>query len=101
MYTAACFLTDTRHVDRTSAMAHKGSVIKLLNEHIQSQSRPWPGDEAIAGVVQLIVDEWYACFAYFLTISTYLPYRSQVDSGPARAGRGETNSPRRGTGIRR
>ncbi|SPQ24939.1 b145e114-46ea-418d-aa4b-d488dc226038 [Thermothielavioides terrestris] len=55
IYSAACFLTDTGHVERTVAMAHKGRVIKLLNEHIRSQLSA--SDEAIAGVVQLVVDE--------------------------------------------
>ncbi|GAB1313810.1 hypothetical protein MFIFM68171_04020 [Madurella fahalii] len=57
IYTAACFLSDTGHVQRTVAIAHKGHVIKLLNEHIRSQ--PSTSDEVIAGVVQLIVDEWH------------------------------------------
>lgn len=56
IYTAACFLTDTGHVKRTVAMAHKGNVIKLLNEHIKSQLST--SDEVISGVVQLVVDEW-------------------------------------------
>ncbi|KAL2261452.1 hypothetical protein VTK26DRAFT_4143 [Humicola hyalothermophila] len=56
IYTAACFLTDTGHVDRTTAMAHKGHVIKLLEQHIRSQVPT--SDEAIAGVIQLIVVEW-------------------------------------------
>jgi hypothetical protein len=56
IYTAACFLIDTGHVQRTVSMAHKGHVIKLLNEHIRSQQLT--SDEVIAGVVQLIVDEW-------------------------------------------
>jgi hypothetical protein len=38
-------------------MAHKGHVIKLLNEHIRSQ--PSTSDEVIAGVGQVILDEWY------------------------------------------
>jgi hypothetical protein len=37
-------------------MAHKGHVIKLLNEHIRSQ--PSPSDEVIAGVLQITLDEW-------------------------------------------
>ncbi|KAK3901686.1 oleate activated transcription factor 3 [Staphylotrichum tortipilum] len=55
-YSAACFLTDSGHVERTVAMAHKGHVIKLLNEHIRSQLSA--SDEVIAGVVQLILAEW-------------------------------------------
>ncbi|KAK0614029.1 hypothetical protein B0T14DRAFT_293150 [Immersiella caudata] len=57
IYTAACFLSDTGHIDTTVAMAHKGHAIQMLNEHIQSTSVP--SDEGITGVVQLIVDEWY------------------------------------------
>jgi hypothetical protein len=57
IYSAACFLTDTGHVERTVAMAHKGHVIKLLNEHIRSQLST--SDEVIAGVLQIILDEWY------------------------------------------
>ncbi|EAQ92261.1 hypothetical protein CHGG_00496 [Chaetomium globosum CBS 148.51] len=56
IYSAACFLTDTGHVERTVAMAHKGHVIKLLNEHIRSQLSP--SDEVIAGVLQITLDEW-------------------------------------------
>lgn len=63
-YTAACFLTDTGHVQRTEAMSHKGDVIRLLNEHIRSQHST--NDEVIAGVVQLIVDEWYVHFPRFV-----------------------------------
>jgi hypothetical protein len=57
IYSTACFLSDTDHVERTAAMAHKGRVIKLLNEHIRSQLAA--SDEVIAGVVQLVVSEWY------------------------------------------
>ena len=57
IFSAACFLTDTGHVERTVAMAHRGHVIKLLNEHIRSQLST--SDEVIAGVCQLVVDEWY------------------------------------------
>lgn len=37
-------------------MAHKGHVIKLLEQHIRAQVPT--SDEAIAGVIQLIVVEW-------------------------------------------
>ncbi|KAL1840436.1 hypothetical protein VTJ49DRAFT_474 [Mycothermus thermophilus] len=57
IYSAACFLTDSGHVERTTAMAHKGRVFKLLNEHIRSQ--PTPSDDVIAGVVQIALDEWH------------------------------------------
>lgn len=57
IYTAACLLSETGHIDWTVAMAHKGYAIQLLNEHIAST--PSPSDEGITGVIQLIVDEWY------------------------------------------
>lgn len=56
IYTAACFLTETGHLGADVAMTHKGFAIKLLNDHIRSMSPPT--DEGIAGVIQLIVDEW-------------------------------------------
>ncbi|KAL2264901.1 hypothetical protein VTJ83DRAFT_7411 [Remersonia thermophila] len=56
IYSAACFLTDSGHVDWTTAMAHKGRVFKLLNEHIRSQ--PSATDDVISGVVQIALDEW-------------------------------------------
>ncbi|AEO55841.1 hypothetical protein MYCTH_101172 [Thermothelomyces thermophilus ATCC 42464] len=56
IYSAACFLTDTGHVDRTVAMAHKGHVFRLLNEHIRS--RMPTTDEVIAEVLQIILNEW-------------------------------------------
>jgi hypothetical protein len=37
-------------------MAHKLHAIGLLNEHLRAQATT---DEAIAGVIQLITDEWY------------------------------------------
>lgn len=57
IYTSACFLNETGYMDKTVAMAHKGQAIGLLNEHIHSQS--CLSDEAIAGITQLILDEWY------------------------------------------
>ncbi|KAK4244608.1 hypothetical protein C7999DRAFT_43755 [Corynascus novoguineensis] len=56
IYSAACFLTDAGLVERNVAMAHKGRVFKLLNEHIRSQVSA--SDEVIAGVLQIILDEW-------------------------------------------
>lgn len=56
IYTAACFLSETGHIDTTRAMDHKGFAIKLLNEHIRSTALP--SDEGITGVIQLIIDEW-------------------------------------------
>jgi len=67
IYSAACFLTDSGHVERTVAMAHKGRVIKLLNEHIRSQLST--SDEVIAGVVQLILDEWCVLPTHISTTS--------------------------------
>ncbi|KAK3378612.1 hypothetical protein B0H63DRAFT_525829 [Podospora didyma] len=56
IYTAACFLTETGHIDRTVAMGHKGYAIALLNDHLRSRTT---SDEGITGVVQLIMNEWY------------------------------------------
>ncbi|KAK4144283.1 uncharacterized protein C8A04DRAFT_11647 [Dichotomopilus funicola] len=58
IYSAACFLTDTGHIERTAAMAHKGRVIALLNEHIRAQGQAAASDEVIAGVLQIVLDEW-------------------------------------------
>ncbi|KAM7184222.1 oleate activated transcription factor 3 [Rhypophila sp. PSN 637] len=57
IYTAAGLLSQTGHIESTVAMAHKGHAIKLLNEHLRSRSST--SDEGIAGVVQLIINEWY------------------------------------------
>jgi hypothetical protein len=58
LYTSACFLNETGHVPRTIVMAHKGQAIRMLNEHLRSEFSQ-TSDAAIAGVIQLIVDEWY------------------------------------------
>ncbi|KAK3498990.1 uncharacterized protein B0T23DRAFT_5531 [Neurospora hispaniola] len=55
--TAAGWLHVAGIIDTTVAMAHKGQAIALLNEHIKSSLVA--GDEGIAGVVQLIINEWY------------------------------------------
>jgi hypothetical protein len=57
IYTAACFLNEAGHLDRATMMAHKGQAISLLNEHLGSGNSS--SDEAIAGIIQLILDEWY------------------------------------------
>lgn len=57
IHTAACFLSETGHLDERVAMAHKGLSIRLLNDHLRSESSS--SDEVIAAVIQLIVDEWY------------------------------------------
>lgn len=58
LYTSACFLNETGHVPRTVMMAHKGEAIRMLNEHLMSDVS-LTSDLAIAGVVQLVTDEWY------------------------------------------
>ena len=57
IYTSACFLNETGHLDRMVAMAHKGQAIRMLNDHLRSKSST--SDEAITAVIQLILDEWY------------------------------------------
>jgi hypothetical protein len=57
IYTSACFLNEAGHIDKTVAMAHKGQAIRMLNDHLRSSKST--SDEAIIGVLQLILDEWY------------------------------------------
>jgi hypothetical protein len=58
LYTSACFLNETGHLPLTMVMAYKGQAIRMLNDHLRSQTCQ-TSDAAIAGVIQLIVDEWY------------------------------------------
>jgi hypothetical protein len=58
IYTAACFLNESKHLDKTIAMLIKGQAIRMLNEILSSEQNA-TSDEAIAGVCQMIVDEWY------------------------------------------
>lgn len=57
VYTAACFLADSGHVDLTAAMAQKSQVFELVNMHLSSQLST--SDEGITGVVQLVLNEWH------------------------------------------
>lgn len=59
IYTAACFLNDTcpSVVDDTTAMTRKGDAICMLETHLRTAGSTT--DEAIAGVMQLILNEWY------------------------------------------
>lgn len=59
IYTAACFLNDTcpNVVDDTTAMSRKGDAICMLETHLRTMGSTT--DEAIAGVMQLILNEWY------------------------------------------
>ncbi|KAK3941271.1 oleate activated transcription factor 3 [Diplogelasinospora grovesii] len=60
IYTAACFLNETGHLDNAAAMAYKVYAINLINENLyNSKSSTTTSDEAIAGIIQLIVNEWY------------------------------------------
>jgi len=43
---------------KMAVMAHKGKAIAMLNNQLRSHNYQ-TGDAVIAGVVQLIVDEWY------------------------------------------
>ncbi|TLD26715.1 hypothetical protein PspLS_05284 [Pyricularia sp. CBS 133598] len=58
IYTASCFLVETGTLDKTVAMAHKGLAIRMLNELLRSPADS-TSDEAIAAVIQMILDEWY------------------------------------------
>lgn len=57
--TAACFLNDTcpSIVDNTTAMTRKGNAICMLETHLRTTGSTT--DEAIAGVMQLILNEWH------------------------------------------
>lgn len=57
--TAACFLNDTCPdiVDNTTAMTRKGAAIYMLKTHLRTTGSTT--DEAIAGVTQLILNEWH------------------------------------------
>lgn len=59
IYTSACFLNETkpRVGDSNVAMIHKYRAIRMLNEHIQTQRSTT--DEAIAAVMQMMLNEWY------------------------------------------
>lgn len=59
LHTSICFLGETGYVPRTLVMAHKGQAIHhLINQQLSSGASQ-PRDASIAGVVQLIVNEWY------------------------------------------
>lgn len=58
LYTSACFLNETGHMPKTGFMAYKGKAIHMLNENLRSQQHQ-TDDAVIAGVIQLILDEWY------------------------------------------
>jgi hypothetical protein len=57
MYTAACFLNETGHMDKTVTMAHKSQAISMLNENLWTDS--CSNDETVAAHTQLILNEWY------------------------------------------
>lgn len=59
IYTSACFLNDASPsiVDNTTAMTRKGAAINMLKTHLRTTGSTT--DEAIAGVTQLILNEWH------------------------------------------
>ncbi|KAF7534705.1 hypothetical protein G7054_g6019 [Neopestalotiopsis clavispora] len=56
IYTVACFLTETRHLDKQQSILIKGQTIRMLNDRLRSPEDAI-SDTAIAGVCQMIVDE--------------------------------------------
>ena len=58
VYTAACFLNETKIIDNTQTMLLKGQAIRMLNELLRSDEYA-TSDEAVAGAAQLLTDEWY------------------------------------------
>lgn len=68
IYTSACFLHETGHLDKMVAVTHKGRAIDMLNAQLQGGSSgsgdgghtpTSTSDDAITAVVQLVMDEWY------------------------------------------
>lgn len=60
IYTSACYLVETaggQLLESTTAMSHKCRAIRMLNEHLQMRGST--SDEAIASVMQLMINEWY------------------------------------------
>lgn len=60
IYTSACYLIETageQRLDSMTAMSHKCRAIRMLNEHLQVRGSTT--DEAIASVMQLMLNEWY------------------------------------------
>lgn len=44
-------------IESTTAVSHKCHTIRLLNEHLQTRGSTT--DEAVAAVMQLMLNEWY------------------------------------------
>ncbi|CAK7200859.1 hypothetical protein SEUCBS139899_003558 [Sporothrix eucalyptigena] len=69
IYTSACFLHETGHLDKMVAVTHKGRAIDMLNAQLQGSRRHAFGeddtrsvptsDDAITAIIQLVMDEWY------------------------------------------
>lgn len=59
IYTSACYINDAcpNIIDNTTAMTRKGAAIHMLKTHLRTTGSMT--DEAIAGVTQLIVNEWH------------------------------------------
>ncbi|KAM0808990.1 putative Transcription factor domain-containing protein [Seiridium cardinale] len=58
IYTAACFLSEKKHLEKQHSVFIKGQAIHMLNERLRSAEEA-TSDVAIAAVCQLIIDEWY------------------------------------------
>lgn len=57
IYTSACFLNEQGCVESATAVAYKCRAIEMLKDHLQSTGSTT--DEAIAGVMQVMLNEWY------------------------------------------
>lgn len=60
IYTSSCFLLESTNgqlIDNPTTMTHKCHAIRKLNEHLQTRGSTT--DEAIAGGMQLMLNEWY------------------------------------------
>ncbi|KXJ90780.1 hypothetical protein Micbo1qcDRAFT_225647 [Microdochium bolleyi] len=58
IYTAASYMHETNYLDKTMTIAIKGYAIRMLNDHLRSENTS-TGDEVIAGIAQLVADEWH------------------------------------------
>lgn len=57
IYTSSCFMSEVGSIESTTAVAHKCRAIEMLTEHLRSRGSTT--DEAIAAVMQLMINEWY------------------------------------------
>ncbi|KAK9413096.1 putative Fungal-specific transcription factor domain-containing protein [Seiridium unicorne] len=78
IYTAACLLSENKHLEKQHSVFIKGQAIHMLNERLRSAGEA-TSDVAIAAVCQLIIDEWpSADFGIAISFETQ-PYLQEGD----------------------